>query len=176
MLLYSLVATLSIVSVFLLLVVMRRPAGQVMPIAYLITVVIALVAWRSPIVEVAAASVQGLFATAEILYIVFGATLLLNTLKLSGAIIKASAWFELTFVQPDDYRLLKSSQLQHSALTTNRFVPADKTIIHWHRLYHQRLTEQCSPDSQPSASNSVVPTSWRMSQELEFSNEFLWSS
>lgn len=45
LLVYSLVAILPILSVFLLLVVMRRPAGQVMPIAYLITVAIALVAW-----------------------------------------------------------------------------------------------------------------------------------
>lgn len=86
LLLYSLVAILPILSVFVLLVVARRPAGQVMPIAYLITVAIALLIWRVPAVEVAAASVQGLFATCEILYIVFGATLLLNTLKLSGAI------------------------------------------------------------------------------------------
>ncbi|MEM6502065.1 MAG: L-lactate permease [Cyanobacteria bacterium P01_C01_bin.89] len=86
LLLYSLVATLPILSVFLLLVVMRRPAGQVMPIAYLITVAIALIAWRMPIIEIAASSIQGLFATFEILYIVFGAALLLNTLKLSGAI------------------------------------------------------------------------------------------
>ena len=86
LLLYSLIATLPILSVFVLLVVARRPAGQVMPVAYLITVAIALFIWEIPAVEVAAASVQGLFATGEILYIVFGATLLLNTLKLSGAI------------------------------------------------------------------------------------------
>ena len=86
MLLYALTATLPMVSVFLLLVVARRPAGQVMPIAYAITAAIALVVWRVPAVEVVAASIQGLFATIEILYIVFGATLLLNTLQASGAI------------------------------------------------------------------------------------------
>ncbi|MEM9217556.1 MAG: L-lactate permease [Cyanobacteria bacterium P01_F01_bin.150] len=86
LLLYSFIATLPILSVFLLLVIARRPAGQVMPIAYLLTVAIALFVWRVPVAEIAAAGVQGLFATCEILYIVFGATLLLNTLKLSGAI------------------------------------------------------------------------------------------
>ncbi|MEM9093057.1 MAG: L-lactate permease [Cyanobacteria bacterium P01_F01_bin.53] len=84
--LYSLIAILPILSVFLLLVIAQRPAGQVMPVAYVITVGIALVIWQVPAVEVAAASVQGLFATCEILYIVFGAALLLNTLKVSGAI------------------------------------------------------------------------------------------
>ena len=57
-----------------------------MPIAYLITVGIALLIWQVPLVEVAAASIQGLVAAAEILYIVFGAILLLNTLQASGAI------------------------------------------------------------------------------------------
>jgi lactate permease len=83
---YSLVALLPIATVFLLLVIARRPAGQAMPIAYLVTVAIALVIWRVPLPEVAASSVQGLVAAAEILYIVFGAILLLNTLQESGAI------------------------------------------------------------------------------------------
>ncbi|MGP1387588.1 MAG: L-lactate permease [Thainema sp.] len=86
LLLYSLIALLPIATVFLLLVVARRPAGQAMPIAYLVTVVIALLIWQVPLVEVAAASIQGLVAAAEILYIVFGAILLLNTLQESGAI------------------------------------------------------------------------------------------
>lgn len=86
LLLYSLVALLPLTTVFYLLVIARRPAGQVMPAAYLVTVGIALLVWRVPLVQVAAASIQGLVATAEILYIVFGAILLLNTLQESGAI------------------------------------------------------------------------------------------
>lgn len=86
LLLFSFIALIPIATVFLLLVVARRPAGQAMPIAYLVTVAIALLVWQVPFVEVAAASVQGLVAAAEILYIVFGAILLLNTLQESGAI------------------------------------------------------------------------------------------
>jgi len=85
-LLYSLIASIPIATVFLLLVVARRPAGQAMPLAYLVTVGIALWVWHVPFVEVAASSLQGLVAAAEILYIVFGAILLLNTLEESGAI------------------------------------------------------------------------------------------
>ncbi|ABW30063.1 L-lactate permease [Acaryochloris marina] len=84
--LYSLVALIPIATVFLLLVVARRPASQAMPLSYLVTVGIALGVWRVPGVEVAASSLQGLVAAAEILYIVFGAILLLNTLQESGAI------------------------------------------------------------------------------------------
>ncbi len=83
---YSLVALLPIATVFMLLVLARRPAGQAMPIAYLITVGIALWVWQVPLREVAASSIQGLVSAAEILYIVFGAILLLNTLQESGAI------------------------------------------------------------------------------------------
>ncbi len=84
--LYFLFAAIPIATVFLLLVVARRPAGQAMPLAYLVTVAIALLVWKVPFVEVAASSVQGAIAALEILYIVFGAMLLLNTLQESGAI------------------------------------------------------------------------------------------
>ncbi|MEM8614109.1 MAG: L-lactate permease [Cyanobacteria bacterium P01_H01_bin.105] len=85
-LLYSLIALMPIATVFALLVVAKQPASRAMPVAYLVTVGITLLVWRVPLVEVAAASIQGLVAAAEILYIVFGAILLLNTLQESGAI------------------------------------------------------------------------------------------
>lgn len=85
-LLYSLIALLPVVTVFLLLVIARQPAARAMPIAYLVTVAIALFIWQVPVLNVAASSVQGLFSAAEILYIVFGALLLLNVLQESGAI------------------------------------------------------------------------------------------
>jgi lactate permease len=87
--LYSLVALIPIAAVFVLLVMARRPAGQAMPLAYLITVVIALVVWRVPFVQVAASSLQGAVAAAEILYIVFGAILLLNTREPSQLFARA---------------------------------------------------------------------------------------
>ncbi|MGJ3248906.1 MAG: L-lactate permease [Elainellaceae cyanobacterium] len=86
LLLYSLIALIPIATVFILLVIARRPADQAMPVAYLVTVIIALAIWRVPWVHVAASSIQGLVAAVEILYIVFGAILLLNTLQESGAI------------------------------------------------------------------------------------------
>ena len=62
------------------------PAGRAMPIAYLVTVVIALLVWQVPLNWVAASTIQGLFIAVEILYIVFGAVLLLNVLQASGAL------------------------------------------------------------------------------------------
>ncbi len=86
--LYSLLALLPMLTAFLLLVVANRPASQSMTVAYLVTVVIALFIWKVPFLQVAASSVEGLITTLEILYIVFGAILLLNTLQESGAISK----------------------------------------------------------------------------------------
>ncbi|MBD0268653.1 MAG: L-lactate permease [Cyanobacteria bacterium Co-bin8] len=85
-LLYFLIALLPILTVFLLLVVARRPASQAMPGALLVTVAIALLIWRVPPLQVAASLIQGTVIAAEILYIVLGAILLLNVLRESGAI------------------------------------------------------------------------------------------
>ena len=57
-----------------------------MPLAYAITVLVALVVWRVPPAQVAAASVKGSIIAGELLYIIFGAILLLATVTRSGAI------------------------------------------------------------------------------------------
>ena len=83
---YYLLALAPIITVFLLLVIAKRPAKQAMPIAYLVTTAIALLIWQVPIAVLAASTIEGLVMAAEILYIVFGAILLLNVLKVSGAV------------------------------------------------------------------------------------------
>jgi lactate permease len=82
----SLLALLPLVSVFVLIVLFRRPATHAMPIAYLITILLALLVWNVPVPQIAAASLDGLVTAASILYIVLGAVLLLNLLQESGAI------------------------------------------------------------------------------------------
>ncbi|EGF30729.1 L-lactate permease [Oxalobacteraceae bacterium IMCC9480] len=57
-----------------------------MPVVYLVAVLIALTAWGMSFNRVLASSLQGLILTGSILWIIFGAILLLNTLKHSGAI------------------------------------------------------------------------------------------
>ena len=84
--LYYLLALAPIITVFLLLVIARRPATQAMPVAYLVTAAIAFLIWQVPLSVLAASTIEGLVMAAEILYIVFGAILLLNVLKESGAI------------------------------------------------------------------------------------------
>ena len=57
-----------------------------MPVVYVVAALLALFVWQVPALRVVAASLQGLVITFDILLIVFGAILLLNTLKHSGAL------------------------------------------------------------------------------------------
>ena len=82
----TLLAMLPIFTVFMLLVVMRLPAKFSMAAAYLVTALLALFVWNAAFNTVAAATVNGVIVSLTVLYIVFGAILLLNTLKESGAI------------------------------------------------------------------------------------------
>lgn len=82
----SLLALLPIVSVFVLIVLFRWPATRAMPVAFFITCLLALIVWRVPLLQIAAASLDGLVTAASILYIVLGAVLLLTLLQESGAI------------------------------------------------------------------------------------------
>lgn len=70
----------------ILLVGLRWPARNAMPLVYLAAALIALFFWGMPFSRVAASTVQGLLITISVLWIIFGAILLLNTLKHSGAI------------------------------------------------------------------------------------------
>jgi lactate permease len=79
-------ASLPIVSVAVFLVGMRWPAHRAMPLCYAVCVALALLVWRTPAVTVAASSLKGLVITAELMFIIFGAILLLNTLEASGAL------------------------------------------------------------------------------------------
>ncbi len=79
-------ALIPILSVLFFLVILRWPATRAMPIAFAVTALVALTLWGVPFVRVAASTVEGLIIALSILYIVFGAVLLLNTLKESGAV------------------------------------------------------------------------------------------
>lgn len=81
----TLLALLPILSVALLLVGLRWPARRAMPICYLIAVFLAAFVWKVSNVKIAAASVKGLVISVELLFIIFGAILLLNTLEAGGA-------------------------------------------------------------------------------------------
>jgi lactate permease len=81
----ALLSMLPIISVAVLLVILRWPASRAMPICYIVAVLLALLVWQVDGVQVAAASVNGLIDALELVFIIFGAILLLNTMRESGA-------------------------------------------------------------------------------------------
>ncbi len=79
-------AFLPILVAALFLVGLRWPASKAMPLAYLSCVGLAALVWKVPGIQIAAGSVKGLLITLQLLYIIFGAILLLNTMRESGAL------------------------------------------------------------------------------------------
>lgn len=84
--LLAFLALLPILTVALFLVILRWPASRVMPISYVVCALLALLVWQVPVLQVAAATTKGLIVAIELLFIIFGAILLLNTLRESGAL------------------------------------------------------------------------------------------
>lgn len=82
----ALLAFAPILTVGVLLVGFRWSARRTMPVAYLVTLLIAWQVWQVQPRALAAASLQGLILAFSLLYIVFGAMLLLATLNQSGAV------------------------------------------------------------------------------------------
>ena len=81
----AILSLLPIISVAIFLVMLRWPASRAMPIAYVVAAGLALFVWQLPIPKILAASVNGLIIAGTLIYIIFGAILLLNTLQQSGA-------------------------------------------------------------------------------------------
>lgn len=92
-------ALLPLATVAIFLVGLRWPAKYAMPLAYGVAVLVALLFWGTEFATVAAASIHGVVTALNILFIVFGAILLLYTLRESGAIATIQAG--LTSVSPD---------------------------------------------------------------------------
>jgi lactate permease len=84
--LLALIAFSPIMVAAILLVGLNWPAKKAMPVAFGLTVVISLLVWDMSTTRVLASVFQGLGITVSVLWIVFGAIFLLNTLKHTGAI------------------------------------------------------------------------------------------
>ncbi|TFE01470.1 L-lactate permease [Jeotgalibacillus salarius] len=84
--LQMLTALTPVLAVFLFLVILKLPAAKAMPISLGVTALLAFFIWQVPAVQISAAIIEGLIIAVSILWIVFGAILLLNTLKKSGAL------------------------------------------------------------------------------------------
>ncbi len=89
----ALFAALPILLVVILMAGFNWPAKRVMPLGWLLAVLLAAFVWKMPLQWLAGATVSGALDAFNILIIVFGAILLMNTLKHSGAIRAIKATF-----------------------------------------------------------------------------------
>lgn len=99
LLILSIVALLPILSIFFFLVILNWPASRAMLITLVFTSLIAILVWGTDGNIVAGAAFNGLITALEVIFIIFGAVLLLNTVKYSGAIHTIRNGF--TKISPD---------------------------------------------------------------------------
>jgi lactate permease len=77
-------ALLPILTALVLMVGLRMPATRAMPLAWLVAAICAMIGWKLDISYVAAISIHGAITAVGILVIIFGALIILSTLKNSG--------------------------------------------------------------------------------------------
>lgn len=82
----AIAAALPVACVCVLLVGLRWPARNAMAVSYVLTVLLAVLVWRMDWAAAAASTLQGAVIAIDILLIIFGAILMLELLKVSGAI------------------------------------------------------------------------------------------
>ncbi len=98
-LIQGLAASMPVLAVLVFLVVLRMPAIRAMPLALLITAMMAWQVWEVPVLFITASVLEGWVIALGITIIVFGAIVLLRTLEASGAIDVIRMGF--THVSPD---------------------------------------------------------------------------
>jgi lactate permease len=97
--LYALFAFLPIALIFVLMAIFRWPATRAMPLSFVVTLLLVLTVWQTPVNIIAASWVNGLVISVEIVLIVFGALTLLFALQESGAIATINRGF--SSISPD---------------------------------------------------------------------------
>lgn len=95
----ALLAATPILLAAFLLVGLNWSARRAMPVVYVAAAGIAIMFWEMSVNRVLASTMQGIIITVSVLWIIFGAILLLNTLQNSGAITTIRAGF--TNISPD---------------------------------------------------------------------------
>ena len=88
-----LLSLLPLIVVAVLLVGLLWPATRAMPIAWVVALGVAFLAWNMPVNWLAAASIVGVMTALSILWIVFGALVLLYTLMQAGAFDRINEGF-----------------------------------------------------------------------------------
>ncbi len=83
-LIYALLAFLPIIATVILMTVFSVPAKKALMLAWFMALLIGIFVWKMPIADVAAQTVSGFLGSLDATLVIFGAVLVMNTLKNSG--------------------------------------------------------------------------------------------
>lgn len=90
---YALIAFIPIIAVVILMSVLNWPAKRALPLAWLIAAIWGGIFWKMDIHTIAAQTVSGFLTSIDTLIVIFGAILIMNTLKQSGAMRSINKMF-----------------------------------------------------------------------------------
>ena len=91
---YALIAFIPIIVTVVLMVSFNWPAKRALPLAWILACVIAFAVWKMNVHDMAAYTITGFLSAFETLVIIFGAILIMNTLKRSGAMSAINGMFK----------------------------------------------------------------------------------
>lgn len=95
----AILAFLPILLSIVMMTVFSKPAKTVLPLAYILSALLALFVWKMDIVALFSATIFGIFSSVEVLLVIFGAILIMNTQKHSGGMASINHGF--TRISPD---------------------------------------------------------------------------
>ena len=90
---YALIAAFPILLTVVLMVGFNKPAKQALPLSWLVACLVAGLVWHMGVLEMTAQTIAGFLSAFETLCIIFGAILLMNILKQSGAMASINQMF-----------------------------------------------------------------------------------
>ena len=91
---YALIAFIPIIATVVLMIAFNWPAKRALPLAWVLSCVIAFLVWKMNIQDMAAFTLTGFLSAFETLVIIFGAILIMNTLSRSGAMSAINGMFQ----------------------------------------------------------------------------------
>ena len=89
----ALIAFIPIALVIVLMVAFKWPARKAMPLTWLLAFVIAVFVWKLSFTHAVAYTLTGFLGSGELIAIIFGAILIMNTLSRSGAMNTINSLF-----------------------------------------------------------------------------------
>jgi lactate permease len=81
---YALLAFLPILFCVVAMAVFNTPAKYAMPVSWLMAAILGFFFWKMELLTIVCYSLYGLISSLDVLIIIFGAILVMNTLKMSG--------------------------------------------------------------------------------------------